>query len=219
MSSKLLSPIMIGLLCCAMLSGCTWVAPVKGGDASVSATLVTQPTPSDLAGLWLVDSAAGFMPWSLVRSKLTLTDHTFSLTGYYGVLNAWTGSFTLGSDGEAPNLDLKTDPFDMSQYNPTAAMPATTVRGIYKLEPTPDGDRLTICIAKHNKTPRPTEFTDGDDVQLVTFARAHAGFVDFPKNVTVTVLDPDGRPAAGAKIFRNGSHPPAPTIQFTIGRD
>src|SRR5262249_41258458 len=48
---------------------------------------------------------------------------------------------------------------------------------------------------------RPAAFdAAGDKIARVTLARAHAGFAEFPKEVTVKGTGPDGQPAAGVTV-------------------
>jgi thiol-disulfide isomerase/thioredoxin len=163
-----------------------------------AAVTTTRP---DLSGIWLVDSASSMPPHSLIRSKLTLTDHTFALTGYWGITNSWTGEFTLGANGDAHNLDLHTNAFDMSERGTTQVYPAAVLHGIYKISPSPDGERLTICFAIHEDEPRPTTFIATDYTRTATFVRAEADFKSFPKDVTVTILDPQGQPDPKGVLF------------------
>jgi thiol-disulfide isomerase/thioredoxin len=88
----------------------------------------------------------------------------------------------------------------MSARGLSESYPATTALGIYTLEPSPDGDRLTICFAIRGGS-RPTEFKYSDGARLATFVRAAPGFKSLPGKVVVTVLDPGGKPDPGAGIF------------------
>src|ERR1700733_1407590 len=167
-------------MCCRHESHPPWEAAMRGERFLAVVLLLTcltashaanqtAPARPDLSGVWLVDSAAGYAPSFLIRSKLTLSADAFALSGYCGIEKPWTGNFTLGANGDARNLDLRCDAFDMSQRGTPLVYPAASVRGISKLEASPDGDRLTICFAIHDDAPRPSEFKATDDTKLATF--------------------------------------------------
>jgi thiol-disulfide isomerase/thioredoxin len=69
--------------------------------------------------------------------------------------------------------------------------------GIFNL----DGERLTICFNAQTGGKRPTGFDMMDDWMFqLTLMKAPPGFKEFPKEFTVKVTDPDGKPAGGATI-------------------
>ena len=119
-----------------------------------------------------------------------------------GLANPWTGTFKLGPDGA---IDLHAEAYELSGRGTSAAYLGGDVRAIYKLEPSAEGDRLTICFPTHADAARPTTFTAADDVRVVSFIHVGDTFPDWPKDVTVTVLDPSGKPAVGASVFNYAS--------------
>jgi hypothetical protein len=182
-------------------------ASIQAGSLRAASITVASQTPSvepSLSGVWLVESASWDPGRRIVRAKLTITGHNFALVGFRGIDRVWTGTFNLGTDGDPRNMDLHTDAFDVSPPGGSLLVPPLLLRCIYKLEPSPQGDRLTVCYARHSNVVRPEAFTEpaqADDNRLMTFVRPKAGFTKFPQEVVLTVLDPQGHPAAGASVF------------------
>ncbi|HEY8751255.1 MAG TPA: TlpA disulfide reductase family protein [Tepidisphaeraceae bacterium] len=145
----------------------------------------------------------------LARTKVVLTDGAFNLTGYRRQHRPWTGTYALHGDHE---LDLHADSFEIGlPQGPKLQVAATDLHAAFKVERVVGVDHLTICYPMHAGQPRPTKFDEpeaADGPRLIKLVRADAGFVDFPKNVTMTVLKPDGAAAAGAYAFRRMQHYP-----------
>lgn len=174
----------------------------KAGGANASPA-------QDLAGTWLVESASWEHAQDLARAKVVLTDRTFSLTGYGSQGRPWTGSFAVGGEH---NFDFHVSSFELGlPQGPKLFVPTTDVHAAFKIERVSGVDHLTICFPLHPGQPRPTKFDEpegADDPRVIKLVRAHAGFVDFPKNVTITALNPDGTPATGAYVFQAMQHFP-----------
>jgi uncharacterized protein (TIGR03067 family) len=178
-----------------------------GATAFAGEPATAPSSKADLSGVWLVDSASNCPPSGLLRAILTLKDNTFSLSGYRGIEHPWTGTFAIDPQPSSRDLELRVDAFELS--GTSVVYPACSLHGIYRLDANPDGDRLTICFAMHEDSPRPAEFKASDDARLVTFVRVEPDFATFPKNITVTVLDPGRKPAAGASVFNYMSKSPS----------
>src|SRR5262249_23295421 len=94
-------------------------------------------------------------------------------------------------------IDLHIEEFDLSiGGGPKVKIPNCTVRGVYKI----DGDRLTICFTWELDGKRPTAFASSPSCALLTLAKAPADFKDFPREIAVKVMNPDGKPAAGVTV-------------------
>ncbi|HUO07527.1 MAG TPA: thioredoxin-like domain-containing protein [Phycisphaerae bacterium] len=163
------------------------------------------PSPPDLSGTWLVESATGEPLYDILPAKLSITGNAFSLTGYRGITRPWTGTFTLGEGGDKQNLDFKTDPFDIApDGRGSLLVPPCTVRGVYKFEPSSDGDRLTICFTMYADSPRPATFTEtygSEDIRMATFVRTTPEIANSPpKEITFKVLGLDGNPVPNAIV-------------------
>jgi uncharacterized protein (TIGR03067 family) len=189
--------IVLGLLAASLNSGAAVPAAEEAkrpaGDAASDAR--------KLAGIWLPESTKRGGANNLAEvwtSKLTLTADSFALSRYVEVSKDLRGRFRLDPSTNPKSIDLQVDELDLSEAWTGIKIPACTVHGIYKL----DGDRLTICFPTYGRQERPASFDVKDkNVAVLTFARAGADFTKFPKQVTVTVTDPDGKPAAGATLF------------------
>jgi uncharacterized protein (TIGR03067 family) len=153
-----------------------------------------------LAGRWIFDAGAQNsynVLGQVWTSKLVLTDDSFALKKYVDLSKDLTGTFVLDPAANPKTIDLKVDAFDASEAWESVKVPACTVPGIY----TVDDNRLTICFTTAAGSKRPTTFAaSGEGVYLLTLVRAPVGFTDFPKQVTVKVTGPDGKPAAGATV-------------------
>lgn len=169
-----------------------------------STLLVLADSPQEaqtLAGRWLVDAGGmdGSSRLSFVwNSEITVTGDSFAISKFWDSPKNLTGKFVLQPDKNAQAIDLTFDKFDMSELGLSVEYPACTLPGIYKLEP----NRLTLCFQTGSEPQRPTEFRSTDrKTVLLTLVRADADFKQFPKEVTVTVVDSGDKPVAGASVF------------------
>lgn len=162
----------------------------------------TEPkfAPPKLDGLWLFDSARTGKSNDLMRvweSIVTVSGDRFALTKLMGHDKDLKGR--LAFDPVDPrSVDLVLEELDFASLGVPLKIPAGTYRGIFKLE----GDRMTICIAHEIGEKRPAAFEASRTVFLVTLTRAPAGFKAFPKEITVRVTGPDGKPASNATVAR-----------------
>jgi uncharacterized protein (TIGR03067 family) len=162
------------------------------------------PKPTDaerMAGVWLADGADTVGTTYLPRiwwSKFTFRGDKFAVTKVMGNSRDLTGTFTLDPTASPKAIDLKLDELDLGELGLPAKVPAVTVPGIYKF----DGDRLTVCFHLDPDRERPTEFAATAKKTIVLrLGRAAPTFQDVPKEVTVTVQGPDGKPVANATVF------------------
>jgi uncharacterized protein (TIGR03067 family) len=160
-----------------------------------------EPVAAALQGVWLFDGAAtgkGTGIGAVWNSTLTISGDSFVIgrfMGKMGVSKDLKGKIVLGVAG--PNtVNLKVEELDLSASGKPMKVPAATLPGIYKHE----GDRLIVCFNLDPDKGRPAEFDSGDESVLVTLAKADAGFKDFPKEITVTAKDANGKPVAGAVV-------------------
>jgi RNA polymerase sigma factor (sigma-70 family) len=155
-----------------------------------------------LAGTWLFDAVSEGTVSGLARvwtSKLTVAGDTFALSKFMDLSKDLKGRFVLDPATNPRTVDLKLEELDMYEAGAPlkVTIPACTLPGIYKQE----GDRLTICLTTEPDGKRPTAFDTGPDKHiLMTLRKAPSGFTEFPKEVTVRVTGPDGKPAAGATV-------------------
>jgi uncharacterized protein (TIGR03067 family) len=154
-----------------------------------------------LAGVWLpdgADSGAGNYLNRIWWSKFTIKDNTFAVTRVMTHSKDLTGTFTLDPTTNPKSIDLKVNELDFRELGVPAKFPAMTLPGIYKL----DGGRLTVCFHVDPELKRPTTFDGpGKKTVVLTLGRAAPAFKDFPKEVAVTVKDPDGRPVPDAVTY------------------
>ncbi|QJX00452.1 redoxin family protein [Frigoriglobus tundricola] len=175
-------------------------APGRSADDVPRAKSPTDP----MQGPWLFDEAVLKKRSELGRvreSVVSITGDTFTLSRLMGTKADLKG--TLAFDAEKPGaVDLTLAELDLSELLPDYKVPAGTLRGRYRLT----GERLTLCFSRHFAGPRPEAFEATADQYLVTLVRAPAGFKELPKEVKVTVIGADGKPAAGASVCQQMTH-------------
>jgi len=197
------------VLLCAVAVRCGSAAGVEG-DATPKSAAETPNHPTGIApsfaGVWLPQLAYenGSSDLGYIRlSKFTVTGHSFALSKYWGLSKDITGTFTVDPAANPPHIDLKNDEIDCTPIGKPIQYPACTCPGIYRLQ----GDLLTICFQMGSEPQRPTSFhPTGANAVLLTLRRADPDFKDYPKFVTLTVKNPDGKPAAGAQVFEFMRH-------------
>jgi len=164
-----------------------------------------QSSASRLDGVWLVDAAnrGDGVSWlnAAWSSPVTLAGGVFTIPHFRGTPRDLNGTSSLDPSGRG-TIDLKVDAFVLSAERKWI-YPACTLPGLYKI----DGSQLTICFPVGPDPQRPVELKAADNKQiLLRLVRAGAGFKTFPTDVTVTVLDPAGKPAAGVEVCASVSH-------------
>lgn len=178
-----------------------------GAQVAAAGDVPSPPRPrevsdaSALTGTWLPLSADGWNHTLLseVRSsKLVIRSGSFALSKYRDLAKDVTGKFSIDPTTDPKTIDLNSNEIDLSPGGEPVKYPAAALPGIYRLE----GDVLTVCFATGEDRRRPTRFEDvpAGNV-LVSFRRADPGFVDYPRQVSVSVLNPDGSPAPKAHAF------------------
>jgi uncharacterized protein (TIGR03067 family) len=155
-----------------------------------------------LDGIWLVQSAKSDMGSLVSRawiSKITIGAGKFTVSHFCGSSHDLKGTYRLDPAVAPKTVNLSIERIELSELWQGVAYPSCNLPGIYEI----DGDLLTVCLRTSSKLPRPSAFSaDDNDTIILSLVRADANFKDFPKNVTVTVVDPAGKPTAGASVFR-----------------
>lgn len=166
-----------------------------------SGTFAGEPKKTaPLEGAWLFESANqghGSKLGMIWKSKLTISGDSVSISSFLDLPKDLKGKCILDSSTNPKSVDLKLDEFDLSEAGAPMKIPSCTLHGIYRL----DGDRLTICLNPAPGGKRPPKIDGSADNTLRFIAvKAPAGFKDFPKEMSVKVVGPDGKPAPGAII-------------------
>ena len=164
-----------------------------GGQPPPPAAATTRP---GLSGEWLLASTTLGLR-RLMPTKLTIAGDRYTLSGYWGRPENFTGRLAVGVGGEERAVDLHTDAYTFGGVNQGVSYAACTLPALYQV----DGDQLTVSFATGADARRPADFTPGPGRWVETFVRAEPGLAYPPTDVTVTVLGPDGKPVAGAGLF------------------
>ncbi len=102
-------------------------------------------------------------------------------------------------------MDLHLDPYTLGPpQGPNLLIPDMNVRAAYRLQNVDGVDHLKVCYPMHGTDARPTNFNEpegADDPRILSMVRADRSFVNFPKEIRIKVLRPDGRPAVGSALF------------------
>ncbi len=156
--------------------------------------------PQKLDGVWLVQSATMneknvvSIAW---HSKLTIKDGIFVISRFCGSDRSLKGAFTLDRAATPKTVDLNVEAIDLSAMWDGVTYPKCSLPGIYTLT----NDTLTLCVHT-GPGQRPADFAaKSPNALTVTFMREDARFKEFPKDVTVRVVDPKGQPVVGATVF------------------
>jgi uncharacterized protein (TIGR03067 family) len=189
------------LLVALPIIACAFTAPIRAAEKNAD-TGKTQ-SPADLAkldGVWILadTNAAKWFSWAS-NSKLTIRDGKFFISRFCETSKGLRGRFKLEPASTPQAVDITTEPVDLSERWDSWGYPAFNAAGIYKL----DGNRLTVCVNKSSKSPRPTSLApnEADRTMMFSFVRAPADFREFPNDITVHATDPAGKPIVGAELF------------------
>ncbi len=164
---------------------------------AVSAGVPKSPA-KQFQGIWLFDKAAFRKRSELGRvwkSVVSVNGDSFTLSNLMGSKTTLKG--TLVFDAARPgNVDLKLTELDLSAFLTGYKLPAGTLQGRYTF----NGSQLTLCFPNQYTGKRPTIFVANDQQYLATLVRASRDFKEFPKEVAVTVIGADGKPASAASV-------------------
>jgi uncharacterized protein (TIGR03067 family) len=159
------------------------------------------PKPEALTGDWIFESASRSdssmlrMIWS---SKVTVSGESFVVSKFLDLAKPLKGSFTIDPSAEPKKIDLKLEEYDLAETGMAAKISKCTLQGIFKQ----DGDRLTIRFNMSASGKRPAGFDGAMErtVGQVTLKKCTPGFKGFPKEFSLRVLDPAGKPVADAVV-------------------
>ena len=157
-----------------------------------------KPFLERIAGTWLFNevlngknSQIGVV-WS---SKLTISGDSFTLSNFYRSGKDLTGSVAMNKDNPKA-VDLKIREFNHKANGLVLEIPAGTLQAICSLE----DSRLVLCFPRKFGGMRPVSFENKLSEYKVTLVKAPMGFKEFPKEINVTVLGPDAKPAARVNV-------------------
>jgi RNA polymerase sigma factor (sigma-70 family) len=190
--------------------------PTKGNDppkvaAPVRANEDKKTDTDRLQGVWVFDKASRgksemlSMVWT---AKICITGEAIRVDGFLGFSGLKAplkGTVRLDPTAEPKRFDLTLEELDFAQVGDPLKVSGGMYPGIYRW----DGDRLSICFAANPGGQRPESFTAmSDKVFGATLVKAPATFTEFPKEIQVKVVGPDGKPGIGAMVATHMRTPP-----------
>ena len=158
-------------------------------------------TVDELQGTWLFDAASRAnerdslaVVWN---SKLVIKDKTIGVEKFLDLKVPLKGKIELDPAGRVGHIDLALEEFDLKELSFHSKIPAGTLAGVYRR----DGERIRFCFHSEPGGTRPKTIEDtGKKLFSLSVVKAPKDFVDFPKEISVTVTHSDGKPAKGASI-------------------
>lgn len=164
----------------------------------------TKKTDADrLQGVWVFETAFRgknemlSMVWT---SKLNITGDAIRVDGFLsfsGLKAPLKGIIHLDPTTEPKRFDLTLEELDFAQVGDPLKIPAGSYPGIYRW----DGDRLLVCFAANAGGQRPESFTAmSEKFFRATLIKAPATFTEFPKEIQVKAVGPDGKPVSSAFV-------------------
>ena len=158
-------------------------------------------TVDELQGTWLFDSASRASERDSLavvwNSKLVIKDKIIVVEKFLDLKIPLKGKLELDPAGRVGHIDLALEEFDLKDLSVHSKIPAGTLVGVYRR----DGERIRFCFHSEPGGTRPKTTEDtGKKLFSLSVVKAPKGFVDFPKEILVTVTHSDGKPAKGASI-------------------
>ena len=158
-------------------------------------------TVDELQGTWLFDAASRASEKDSLAvvwlSKLVIKDKTIAVDKFIGLKTPLKGKNDLDPAGQVGHIDLALEEFDLGELSFHSKIPAGVLAGVYRR----DGERLRFCFHSEPGGTRPETIEDSGRM-LFSFSvvKAPKGFQNFPKEIAVKVLTPDGKPAKGVGV-------------------
>lgn len=154
----------------------------------------------NLDGTWLFDECVTAKHDDTVRfweSVVTVKGDRFTLTKLMGNPKPLTGRLVF-DPADPSAVDLVLDELDFAEMKLTVKVPGGAYRGKFDAS----ADRFTLALAWGPGEKRPEKLGPSQTTFFASLTRAPKGFTDFPKEITVRVTGPDGKPHAGASVSR-----------------
>jgi len=168
-----------------------------------------EPAPvakSKLDGTWVFDSVnpGGFSELNRVwMSIVVIEGDSFSISNIMRNPASLKGKFILDK-ANPKHVDIANEELDFSYFGGPFKWSASKRKALFELV---DENRIRLAFPISANSPRPTDFKASPEVHVIELCRAPKGFKEFPKEITVTVVNADGKPVEGAVVAqRMGKH-------------
>src|SRR5205085_6048933 len=103
---------------------------------------------------------------------------------------ALKGKFTL-NPANPKHIELAVEELDFSYFGGPFKLAASKRKALYEFV---DDNRIRVAFPNTPEGAWPKNFEPTADVHVVELVRAPKGFTEFPKEITVTVVNADGKP-------------------------
>jgi hypothetical protein len=161
-----------------------------------------EPVPAakfKLDGTWIFDSVQPGKADDLNRvwtSIVVIERDAFTISNIMRNPSPLKG--TLVFDPANPkHVDIVVEELDFSYFGGPFKLAASKRKALLELV---DENRIKVVFPSSPDSPRPKGFLPAADVHVIEFSRAPKGFKEFPKEITVTVVNADGTPVEGATV-------------------
>jgi len=168
----------------------------------VNISFAADPVPganSKLDGVWIFDSVKPEKSDDLNRvwmSIVVVEGDSFTISNIMRNPAPLKGKFVF-DQGNTKHVDIAVEELDFSYFGAPFKLAASKRRALFEFV---DENRIRIAFPRLPDSPRPKNFRPAPDVHVIELCRAPKGFKEFPKEITVTVVNADGKPVEGATV-------------------
>lgn len=152
-----------------------------------------------LDGTWIFDSVKPERGDNLNRvwmSIVVVEGDSFTVSNIMRNPAPLKGKFSLDK-ANPKHVDIANEELDFSYFGAPMKWSAGKRKGLYEFV---DENRVRLAFPISADSPRPMDFKATPEVFVSELCRAPKGFKEFPKEITVTVVNADGKPVEGAIV-------------------
>lgn len=152
-------------------------------------------------GRWLIESAV-FGPHDQITkvwsSVVSISGDGFSISNFLDPTKELKGKIQLDQK-DANAFDVSLEELDFASLGEPYKIAASTLKGIIRLD---SENKITLAVNQETSTDRPKKFESKSSVFLIRLQRAPTDFIDYPKEIKVSVTNTGGQPVEGAIAAR-----------------
>ncbi len=164
----------------------------------------TAPSAS-LDGTWIFESAEWVKSSRRMKtlspfwkSKITIVGDKITLTHLHGMARPLTGTLVWNANSKSGPIDIALDELDLTELELPGKTKGVVLPGIFEHR----GGKWKLCFPLDiAKKARPSDFSPLEMSAVLVLTRIDNPAREFPKEIAVKVVDPQGQPVKGAHIF------------------